>query len=124
MKVKVDTKEIFYVARLEDTLFSVNMAEELTSIVTKKFHEPAKNVIIDFQKIVKAENQALIDLAILHQLAYKNETSFVLCNIQPDVLHTFEELHLIEALNITPTESEAWDIVQMEEIERELLSGD
>ena len=27
-------------------------------------------------------------------------------------------------LNITPTESEAWDIVQMEEIERELLDGD
>ena len=24
-------------------------------------------------------------------------------------------------MNITPTESEAWDIVQMEEIERELL---
>ena len=27
-------------------------------------------------------------------------------------------------MNVTPTESEAWDIVQMEEIERELLDGD
>jgi hypothetical protein len=27
-------------------------------------------------------------------------------------------------MNVTPTESEAWDIVQMEEIERELLGGD
>jgi len=26
-------------------------------------------------------------------------------------------------MNITPSESEAWDIVQMEEIERELLNG-
>jgi hypothetical protein len=26
-----------------------------------------------------------------------------------------------EFMNVTPTESEAWDIVQMEEIERELL---
>ena len=26
-------------------------------------------------------------------------------------------------LNVTPTESEAWDIVQMEEIERELLDN-
>jgi hypothetical protein len=25
-------------------------------------------------------------------------------------------------MNITPTESEAWDILQMEEIERELLN--
>jgi hypothetical protein len=27
-------------------------------------------------------------------------------------------------MNMTPTESEAWDIVQMEEIERELLDSD
>lgn len=121
MKVKVDTKEIFYVARLEDALFSVNMAEELTNIVTKKLQEPAKNVIVDFGKITLAEKQALIDLATLHQLAYKNEISFVLCNIQADVVKTFEELQLLDALNITPTESEAWDIVQMEEIERELM---
>ena len=31
---------------------------------------------------------------------------------------------IIELLNITPTETEAWDIVQMEEIERELLDSD
>jgi hypothetical protein len=36
----------------------------------------------------------------------------------------FESLELMDFLNITPTESEAWDIVQMEEIERELLDGD
>lgn len=124
MKVKVDTKEIFYVARLEDRLFSVNLAEELTNIVTKRLGEPAKNVIVDFGKIAIAEKQALIDLATLHQLAYKNEISFVLCNIQSEVIKTFEELHLYDALNITPTESEAWDIVQMEEIERELLRED
>jgi hypothetical protein len=29
-----------------------------------------------------------------------------------------------EVMNLTPTESEAWDIVQMEEIERELLDSD
>jgi hypothetical protein len=31
---------------------------------------------------------------------------------------------LLELMNVTPTESEAWDIVQMEEIERELLGGE
>jgi hypothetical protein len=30
-------------------------------------------------------------------------------------------MELLDLMNITPTESEAWDIVQMEEIERELL---
>ena len=36
----------------------------------------------------------------------------------------FEEAELLDLLNFTPTESEAWDIVQMEEIERELMDGD
>ena len=31
---------------------------------------------------------------------------------------------MLEVMNVTPTESEAWDIVQMEEIERELMDGD
>ena len=34
----------------------------------------------------------------------------------------FESEELLESLNFTPTESEAWDIVQMEEIERELFN--
>ena len=32
-----------------------------------------------------------------------------------------DDLELLEVMNVTPSESEAWDIVQMEEIERELL---
>ena len=35
-----------------------------------------------------------------------------------------EENDWLDTMNITPTESEAWDIVQMEEIERELLDSD
>ncbi len=31
---------------------------------------------------------------------------------------------LLEMMNVTPTQSEAWDIVQMEEIEREFLDDD
>jgi hypothetical protein len=36
----------------------------------------------------------------------------------------FDKQELLELLNATPTESEAWDIVQMEEIERELMGGE
>jgi len=30
----------------------------------------------------------------------------------------------LELMNVTPTQSEAWDIVQMEEIERDLLNDE
>jgi hypothetical protein len=35
-----------------------------------------------------------------------------------------DEKELLEIMNVTPTESEAYDIVQMEEIERDLLGGE
>jgi hypothetical protein len=35
---------------------------------------------------------------------------------------SLEDNGLMEMMNVTPTESEAWDIVQMEELERELLN--
>jgi len=41
--------------------------------------------------------------------------------MQKEVENQFNKLELLELMNITPTESEAWDILQMEEIERELL---
>jgi len=44
--------------------------------------------------------------------------------MQPLVEETFDKEELLELLNCTPTESEAWDIVQMEEIERELLDNE
>jgi len=40
------------------------------------------------------------------------------------VAKVFEEKELLDIMNITPTESEAWDILQMEEVERELLNED
>jgi hypothetical protein len=48
----------------------------------------------------------------------------VICELQPPVEETLDKEELLEVLNSTPTESEAWDIVQMEEIERELLDNE
>lgn len=69
---------------------------------------------------------AEIDAAIakkikeIHQQTYDEKKSFVLCGLTPRVKEQFGELGLLVVLNHTPTESEAWDIVLMEEIEREL----
>ena len=43
------------------------------------------------------------------------------CCMQPAVEEWLDAQGLLEIMNVTPTESEAWDIVQMEEIEREFL---
>lgn len=122
--LKVDTKEKFSVVRLADGAFTVNVAEDLTSFVTKQLSEPVKNVIVDFSNVETAAENALADIAPIHQIAYANNTSFVLFGLNDAIKNSLNELDLLDILNITPTESEAWDIVQMEEIERELLGDE
>ena len=60
----------------------------------------------------------------LQQRFYEQNRSFVICELQPSVENALDKEELLELLNSTPTESEAWDIVQMEEIERELLDNE
>jgi anti-anti-sigma regulatory factor len=63
-------------------------------------------------------------LANMQQTFYENNCSFLICNLQPAVEALLDEQELLEVMNVTPTESEAWDIVQMEEIEREILGDE
>ena len=57
---------------------------------------------------------------MIQQKFYESNASFVLCELQKPVEQFLRQDDRFESLNITPTESEAWDIVQMEEIEREM----
>jgi hypothetical protein len=47
-----------------------------------------------------------------------------MCCLSSNIENAFDSLGLFEVLNLTPTLSEASDIVMMEEIERELLDSD
>lgn len=55
-----------------------------------------------------------------HQF-YEKNCSFVICEMRDTLKNVINDDEESEFMNVTPTESEAWDIVQMEEIERELL---
>lgn len=121
MKVKIDTKEKFYVITLMEPILSDNIAADLSQLVTKFLQQKLRNVVLKIEEVETIEDKAAEELAQLQQLFYENSASFVICNVQPSVEQKLEELELLEEMNITPTESEAWDIVQMEEIERELM---
>ena len=122
MKVKIDTKEKFHVITLMEPILSDNIAADLLELSTKLLQEKIKNVVLNLSNTDTIEvDNAANELAQIQQMFYENNASFVICNVQPSVEETLEELELFEILNVSPTESEAWDIVQMEEIERELL---
>ena len=124
MEIKIDTKEKFTVVTPILTDLSDIITAEIVEICDLQLRKEVKNVILNLSKVVLVEELAAAKIMELQQRFYENSASFVICSLQSSVEKSFEELEIIELLNITPTETEAWDIVQMEEIERELLDSD
>ncbi|SHF86120.1 STAS domain-containing protein [Flavisolibacter ginsengisoli] len=124
MEVKTDTKEKFHVIRVETLNFTAIMAAELNRQLLELLKDNTKNVVVNLQGIANMEEEAAESLVRLQQKFYEEGASFVICNLQKNVESFLDEKELLEIMNVTPTESEAYDIVQMEEIERELLNGD
>ena len=124
MEVKIDTKEKFTVVTPIRPELSANIAAEIAETCNSQLQKELKNVILNLSEISIVDEDAAETISELQQKFYESNASFVICNLKPVVEATFEKMELLELLNITPTESEAWDIVQMEEIERELLDSD
>jgi anti-anti-sigma factor len=124
MEVKIDTKEKFAVVTPVLTVLTVNIAAEIEETCLKQLEMPVKNVVLQMQGVTQIEDAAALKIAELQQQFYEKSASFVICSLSDTVESTFEKMELSDFLNCTPTESEAWDIVQMEEIERELLDSD
>ena len=121
MKVKIDTKEKFHAIRLLEPNLSATMTEELSHSLLPYLQNDVKNVVLILEDIQTIDNAAAEQLVQLQQAFYENSASFVICGLKKTVQEFLDKLELLELMNVTPTESEAWDVVQMEEIERELL---
>ena len=124
MEVKIDTKEKFTVVTPIETNNSANIAAILIPICKKLLHEPIKNLVLNMELVNTIDQELAKQLMELQEQFYENSASFVICNLTNTANEQLAKFEIDEILNITPTESEAWDIVQMEEIERELLDGD
>ncbi|MBS1744374.1 MAG: STAS domain-containing protein [Bacteroidetes bacterium] len=122
MDVKTDTKEKFTVITPIVSNISANMTEELADLLLPYLDRAIPHVILNMKNVATADVEAGGKLAELQQQFYEKNSSFVLCELHPDVKNMLEQSELADCLNTTPTESEAWDIVQMEEIEREMMN--
>ena len=124
MQVKIDTREKFHVITIREPKLAANMTAELDKYLLPLAEDIIRNVVLNCEDIREMDSAAAEQLIKIQQHFYDLQSSFVICNLQPTVQETLAANDLSDRLNITPTESEAWDIVQMEEIERELMGGD
>jgi anti-anti-sigma factor len=124
MQYKIDTKEKFTVLTLLDPSLSSNLVPELNDLVKNLGLTGTKNLVLNLEPVKDWDLSIMALLAEHQEVFYDNNSSFVLCCLSDDLQNALDLTEFGEVMNLTPTESEAWDIVQMEEIERELLDSD
>jgi anti-anti-sigma regulatory factor len=123
MQVKIDTREKFHAITILEPVLAANMTEDLEKVLLPIIGLEVKNVVFILKDIPEVEEAAAESLVKIQQAFYDNSASFVICELTPEVEKYLEDEGFLELMNVTPTESEAWDIVQLEEVERELLNG-
>lgn len=121
MNVKIDTREKFHAITINEPILAANMTAELDACLDKAQQNGVKNVVLILKDIKNMDNAAAEHLVKTQQNFYERNASFVFCGLSPHLEKRLDESGLLELMNTAPTESEAADIVQMEEIERELL---
>ena len=123
MQVKIDTREKFHAITIGEPVLAANMTAELEKYLLPFLQHEVKNVVLILKDIQKVDDAAAECLVKIQQAFYDDSASFVICELTPEVEKALEDNRLLELMNVTPTESEAWDILQMEEVERDLLNG-
>lgn len=121
MQVKTNTKEKYHVITVGTATLTADMAGELSDLLLPYLQNDVKNVILNLKELKSLDVIPAEKLVNLQQIFYENNCSFVICAIQKPVENFLDSVNLLEMMNTTPTESEAIDIVQMEEIEREMM---
>jgi anti-anti-sigma factor len=124
MNVKTDTKEKFHVITVHETHITATMTDELGARLLPYLQNDVKNLVVVLKHTESIDVVAAEKLVWIQQRFYENSASFVICELQQAVEDFLDKNELLEMMNVTPTESEAWDIVQMEEIEREFLGDE
>lgn len=124
MEVKTSTKEKFHVITVESQHLSANMTEDLCNQLSSYLSHDIKNVVLRLPAVQSMEEEGAELLVKAQQMFYESGASFVVCELSSPLETYLDDKNLLELMNVTPTESEAWDIVQMEEIERELLDSE
>jgi anti-anti-sigma factor len=119
MKVKISTNGRFHAITVIEPNLTANMTAALHDLCEPFLQSELKNLLLNLKDIQKMDSAAAHAILELRNLFFANRASFVLCELQPTLKEYFNQHEQFEVLQIAPTQSEASDIIFMEEIERE-----
>lgn len=123
MQFKIDTKEKIVLFRLEEPELNANLAAELEKAVFGIPDLEEKNLVLDLHSLQSADEKGLKAIFAVYNRQYERGLSAAVAHLRAPLSTALSEKYP-EMLNVVPTESEAIDMVMMEDLERELDLGE
>jgi anti-anti-sigma factor len=120
MKFFIDRQEKYcLLALLEEKLNSLNATQFKTELVTLHA-EGVRNMILDLSKVNFVDSSGLSSLLVGNRVCKQANGTFVIAGANDNVMKLIKISQLDSILQIVPTDSEAIDLVLMDEVEREI----
>jgi hypothetical protein len=119
MQFKIDTKEKIVLLRLEEETLDAKMSDAFVGATGAIGELEEKNLILDLHSLLSADDAGLKAIFTVYMRQYDRSLSAAVAGLNSTLTQKLTAAYP-EMLNIVPTESEAIDMVMMEDFEREL----
>jgi anti-anti-sigma regulatory factor len=120
MRFKIDTKEKIVIFRPEIQALDANLSEAFIRQITELPELDGRNLILDMALVESADEAGIQAILTVYGQQYDSNLSCAITNVNNTLTAGLNQ-HSEYELNITPTLSEAIDMVMMESLERDLL---
>ena len=124
MKYSVDKQEKYCVVVLQEEKLDTTLAPKLKSELLTLQAKGVKNLILDMSEVKYTDSSGLSSLLVGNRIFQEEGGMFVLASLSDHVNKLIKISQLDNVMTILPTKEEAIDAVFMNEIEKDLNSGD
>ncbi|HXA01690.1 MAG TPA: STAS domain-containing protein [Cytophagaceae bacterium] len=124
MKYTIEKTEKYCLLQLHEEKLDSLIAPDLKSELVKLNAEGIKNIIVDMAEIKYVDSSGLSSILVGNRLCENDEGMFVIARATDHVLKLVNISHLNTILHLLPTVEESIDAVFMNEVEKNLRSGD
>lgn len=124
MKFSVEKNELFVVLQLNDTKLNTLNAPDLKSELVLLSAEGYKNIALDLSEVEFVDSSGLSAILVANRLCKDANGTFILVDVQSNVLRLIQISQLDTILTILPTTQEAADYIKMDELTRQITNDD
>lgn len=124
MSFEIEKKEKYTLIRSKVEKLDSTVSPLLKSELVVISNDGGRNIIIDLSDTRYCDSSGLSAILVGNRLCKNANGSFIVCGLQDSVKKLISISQLDTILNITPSFTEAEDLLFMEEVERDILNGD